>query len=99
MPKHKINWKHPIWEEIYNECMGKCMVTGSYIPYHLVTNWNFHHIISKNKGRQYWYNKDNIVFCTQEMHTHMETMTKEKYYKLVKEYPKLELYFDVNKLK
>ena len=99
MKKKKINWKHPVFEKIYIDNIGKCMITGNFIPLDSVINWNYHHIEPKSTHPELMYDEKNIVFCETWMHTHLENMTKEKYHKLVKLYPKLKLYFDINKLK
>lgn len=97
--KKKINWKHPIWLEIYQENNGRCMITDEFIPYWYVTKSNYHHKEKKSERIDLWYYKSNIIFCTIKMHMDMESMTKEKYYNLIKQYPKLVLHFDINKLK
>lgn len=97
--KKKINWNHPIFLKIYNDNNGRCMITRKFILYESVTKWNFHHIKPKGKYPELMYDEKNIVFCTMKIHMDLESMTKDKYNKLIKRYPKLVLYFNISKLK
>jgi len=71
--KQKINWKHRVFSDIFNECGGRSEVSGLNIwP---VTNRNFHHLLHKSDYPEFWYEKQNIVLCTYAEHELFHNMT------------------------
>ena len=72
----KCNWKHPVFEQVYERADGCSEISG--LPVYPVTNMNFAHILPKGKFPELCYDPENVLFVTANEHTLLDHGTHDQ---------------------